>query len=79
MGPNGKQFMDGLVPNVYYVNDNTKKAMLRGRIKDLCSARRDGFPGLQPVSLKRDNIELLTKEKYLVSWKADGMRFELLL
>lgn len=66
--------MDGLVKDVYYVTDNSKKALLQGRIKHLCNARRDGFPGLQPVSLKRDNIKLLAEQKYLVSWKADGMR-----
>lgn len=70
-----KQFMDGKVANVHYVTDISKKELLRGRIMDLCRATRDGFPGLQPVSLRRDNIHLIAQHRYRVSWKADGMRF----
>ena len=35
--------------------------------------------GSQPVSLSKENISLLIKEPYLVSWKADGTRFMLLI
>ncbi|CAB3410852.1 unnamed protein product [Caenorhabditis bovis] len=72
---NVKQFMDGLVEGVTICDDESRKAMLRARIKTLCKYNRDGFPGLQPVSLSRHNIGLLEKETYLVSWKADGMRY----
>ncbi|KHJ80887.1 hypothetical protein OESDEN_19433 [Oesophagostomum dentatum] len=82
-----KQFMDGLVRGVVLVTDPLKKKMLQGkvnfkfllRIKELCGAKRDGFPGLQPVSLERsrdvDNMKLLAQRPYMVSWKADGMRY----
>ncbi|KJH53399.1 mRNA capping enzyme, catalytic domain protein [Dictyocaulus viviparus] len=77
--PKGKQFMDGLVQGVVLVTDTLKKKMLQGKIKELCGAKRDGFPGLQPVSLERsrdnDNLKLLAQRPYMVSWKADGMRY----
>lgn len=31
------------------------------------------FPGSQPVSMNKENIQLL-KKGYMVSWKADGIR-----
>ncbi|EYC05020.1 hypothetical protein Y032_0084g1735 [Ancylostoma ceylanicum] len=77
--PTGKKFMDGLVRGVVLVTDPLKKKMLQGKIKELCGAKRDGFPGLQPVSLERsreaDNMKLLAQRPYMVSWKADGMRY----
>eukprot|EP00884_Botryococcus_braunii_P019053 jgi/Botrbrau1/5831/Bobra.0366s0013.1 len=33
------------------------------------------FPGSQPVSLSRDNMDLLDKRRYWVTWKADGTRY----
>lgn len=77
--PKGKQFMDGLVRGVTLVTDPLKKKMLQGKIKELCGSKRDGFPGLQPVSLERsrenDNLKFLAQRPYMVSWKADGMRY----
>ncbi|WKY11709.1 hypothetical protein Q1695_003352 [Nippostrongylus brasiliensis] len=77
--PKGKQFMDGLVRGVELVEDPLKKKMLQGKVKELVGAKRDGFPGLQPVSLERsrdhDNLKLLAQRPYMVSWKADGMRY----
>ncbi|PAV67098.1 hypothetical protein WR25_24634 isoform B [Diploscapter pachys] len=70
-----KQFMDGRVEFATWVDDESKKAMLRGKIKDICKADKKGFPGSQPVSLDRNNIKMLAQEKYMVSWKADGMRY----
>uniref|UniRef100_A0A1I7U452 TYR_PHOSPHATASE_2 domain-containing protein n=1 Tax=Caenorhabditis tropicalis TaxID=1561998 RepID=A0A1I7U452_9PELO len=70
-----KQFMDGLVPGVTVCEDAGKKSMLQARIQELCKYNKQGFPGLQPVSLSRHNIKLLEEEPYMVSWKADGMRY----
>ena len=36
------------------------------------------FPGSQPVSLDRRNLELVQARRYLVTWKADGTRYLLL-
>lgn len=37
------------------------------------------FPGSQPVSLARSNLELLEQMRYWVTWKADGTRYLMLL
>jgi len=37
------------------------------------------FPGSQPVSLERKNMNLLEERLYYVTWKADGTRYMLLL
>jgi mRNA-capping enzyme len=41
--------------------------------------RRSNFPGSQPVSLTNSNVSLLKDIPYYVTWKADGMRYLLLL
>jgi mRNA-capping enzyme len=46
---------------------------------DGASGRVDNFPGSQPVSLSRNNMELLKREPYSVTWKADGTRYLLML
>ena len=33
-----------------------------------------GFPGCQPVSMDRENLQYLADMPYKVSWKADGTR-----
>ena len=38
---------------------------------------RSGFPGSQPVSMDRKNLQLLKRKPYRVSWKADGTRWAL--
>jgi len=43
------------------------------------TSRRSNFPGSQPVSLTNSNISLLKDIPYYVTWKADGMRYLLLL
>ena len=43
------------------------------RIQQLCGFNSSGFPGCQPVSMNRENMQLL-KKPYRVSWKADGTR-----
>lgn len=37
------------------------------------------FPGSQPISLDRQNLSLLRQEHYMVTWKADGTRYMLLI
>ncbi|KAL6780541.1 MRCE1 [Auxenochlorella protothecoides x Auxenochlorella symbiontica] len=41
--------------------------------------RRAWFPGSQPVSLDRSNLELLRQRRYWVTWKADGTRYMLVI
>lgn len=37
------------------------------------------FPGSHPVSLNRDNLQLLRQRYYYATWKADGTRYMLLI
>ncbi|XP_043711172.1 mRNA-capping enzyme-like isoform X3 [Telopea speciosissima] len=37
------------------------------------------FPGSHPVSLNRDNLQLLRQRYYYATWKADGTRYMMLL
>ena len=41
--------------------------------------RKNGFPGAQPVSMDRDNMNYLKQKAYKVSWKADGTRYMMLI
>ncbi|KDD75262.1 mRNA capping enzyme [Helicosporidium sp. ATCC 50920] len=43
------------------------------------SQGRRWFPGSQPVSLARSNLELLRSHRYWVTWKADGTRYMILV
>ena len=38
-----------------------------------------GFCGAQPVSMTQENFKLLAQKPYMVSWKADGNRFLMLI
>jgi mRNA-capping enzyme len=65
------KFMEG-IPNVKPTEmDITAK--VQSSIKSLTGFTSSGFPGCQPVSMDRRNIQLL-KNPYMVSWKADGTR-----
>ena len=45
----------------------------------LCGVDGARFPGSQPVSLARDNMDTIARHEYHVTWKADGTRYMLLL
>jgi len=40
---------------------------------------RTGFPGSQPVSMDMNNLRYLAEKPYMVSWKADGTRYLMLI
>jgi len=71
-------FMDGQVPGVVYVDNEEECKYVRDKARQYLNYRGRGFPGSQPVSLEgpqgNNNIEMLASERYMVSWKADGMR-----
>lgn len=53
---------------------------LRRKVREMVGANYGiAFPGSQPVSLDKTNLELLEREDYLVSWKADGTRYMMLI
>ncbi|KAI3848004.1 hypothetical protein MKX03_001116, partial [Papaver bracteatum] len=37
------------------------------------------FPGSHPVSLNSDNLQFLRKNDYRATWKADGIRYMMLI
>ncbi|RDD38378.1 mRNA-capping enzyme [Trichoplax sp. H2] len=47
--------------------------------QEKCGWMEGGFPGSQPVSLTYNNITLLRDRRYRVSWKADGVRYMMLI
>jgi mRNA-capping enzyme len=65
-------FMEG-IPKVNLVTDMEITTEVQNKIKNLTGFKSSGFPGCQPVSMDRRNIQLL-KNPYKVSWKADGTR-----
>ncbi len=72
------QFMPG-VPGVRAVTDQPRLKQIQSRIQGLCHWGKSGFPGAQPVSMDVDNIAFLSQRPYKVSWKADGMRYMMLI
>uniref|UniRef100_A0A2P2HXK1 mRNA guanylyltransferase n=2 Tax=Hirondellea gigas TaxID=1518452 RepID=A0A2P2HXK1_9CRUS len=71
-------FMEG-VDKVYAVTEQPKLNTIRKRIQEMCHFNRSGFPGCQPVSMSRENLAMLQKNVYYVSWKADGTRYMMLI
>ena len=52
--------------------------LLKAECRKLCGWERETFPGSQPVSLARRNLQSLIKMPYVVCEKSDGERFLLL-
>ena len=76
--PKVGKFMEG-VPGVTQVLSQPLLGQIQRSIQILCSWKKKGFPGAQPVSMRLDNMHLLTKMPYKVSWKADGTRYMMLI
>ncbi|XP_071959543.1 mRNA-capping enzyme-like isoform X2 [Antedon mediterranea] len=74
-----KQFMDGDVVGVSIVTDYVVVNRLRTKINHMCGWRRQEFPGSQPVSMDMKNLKFLQENLYKVSWKADGVRYMMLI
>uniref|UniRef100_A0A1I7RSI2 mRNA-capping enzyme n=1 Tax=Bursaphelenchus xylophilus TaxID=6326 RepID=A0A1I7RSI2_BURXY len=78
-GKGKKQFMDGQVPSVTYVEDPELRMQIIKTVRELCHWKRKEFPGSQPVSLEHspqlNNLQFLAQARYMVSWKADGVRY----
>ncbi|XP_030830512.1 mRNA-capping enzyme [Strongylocentrotus purpuratus] len=73
-----KQFVEG-VKGVTVVTDFQKANHLRRKVEQMVGWKRQEFPGSQPVSMDRNNINFLKKNYYWVSWKADGIRYMMLI
>ncbi|XP_076671110.1 mRNA-capping enzyme-like [Andrena cerasifolii] len=71
-------FMAG-IPGVAPILEERKLRGIQRRVQDICSWESTGFPGSQPVSMDEDNIRLLHEKPYMVSWKADGTRYMMMI
>lgn len=71
-------FMAG-VPGVELVTDQPRVSELQATVQDYCKWKGTGFPGSQPVSMDKENINFLHQKPYRVSWKADGTRYMMLI
>jgi len=48
-------------------------------IQEMCDWNLNGFPGSQPVSMDKNNYQMIVQSPYMVSWKADGTRYMMLI
>ncbi|XP_055842507.1 mRNA-capping enzyme [Episyrphus balteatus] len=72
------QFMSG-VSGVVLVTDEPRLGELQLKVQNMCGWENSGFPGAQPVSMDRKNLNFLAEKPYMVSWKADGTRYMMLI
>lgn len=84
-GPRRKEFtkkdpvfmagVDGVSP----IEDEKELSRIRIKVQRMVGWTSSGFPGAQPVSMTRENMKYLVDMPYMVSWKADGTRYMLLI
>lgn len=72
------KFMEG-VPGVTVFREYPKMLDLQKKVQRMCEWKRNEFPGSQPVTMSNENLHLLKEKPYMVSWKADGMRYLMLI
>ncbi|CAA0832860.1 mRNA capping enzyme family protein [Striga hermonthica] len=69
-----------LVPSKVPLGDSYNDDIPPGRRYSFRQARGpQNFPGSHPVSLNRDNLQLLRQRYYYATWKADGTRYMMLI
>lgn len=75
-----QEFYEGIT-DVHLVRDEALKQRIYRHCCSLLNYQSRGsgvsFPGAQPVSMDRENVQLLAANRYMVSWKADGCRYML--
>lgn len=71
-------FMDG-VPGVTPLVNFQIASGIQRHIQNICGWTSGGFPGCQPVSMDVENISMLNRKPYRMSWKADGTRYFMLI
>lgn len=71
------KFMDE-VEGIEVVN-SPRREDIQEICEKMCAWESGGFPGSQPVSMDVQNIKLLHEKPYRVSWKADGVRYMMLI
>lgn len=74
----GGVFMEG-VPGVKLWTLQPKLGTIQKKVQKSLEWTKGGFPGCQPVSMDRQNLNFLQEKPYKVSWKADGTRYMMLI
>ncbi|XP_047544524.1 mRNA-capping enzyme [Vanessa atalanta] len=67
------------VNGVTLVKDPEVIKIVRSKAKTFCKWKNNDFPGSQPVSMDLENMKKLSEKPYSVSWKADGVRYMMLI
>jgi len=52
---------------------------VQNTVKQMCETHLSGFCGAQPVSMTQENMNMLCEKPFMVSWKADGARYLMLI
>ncbi|XP_052747194.1 mRNA-capping enzyme isoform X2 [Bicyclus anynana] len=73
-----KEFMAG-VGGVELFEVEPRATEVQKKVKEFCKWNKKDFPGSQPVSMDMKNIGFLHEKPYRVSWKADGVRYMMLI
>ncbi|KAF6732248.1 mRNA-capping enzyme [Oryzias melastigma] len=76
----GAVFLEGItVKGVTQVTIQPKLGEIQRMCQKMAEWDKSGFPGAQPVSMDRQNLNFLSQNPYKVSWKADGTRYMMLI
>ncbi|XP_046973688.1 mRNA-capping enzyme-like [Vanessa cardui] len=67
------------VNGVTLVQDPEVIKLVQFKAKTFCKWKNNEFPGSQPVSMDLENMKELSEKPYCVSWKADGVRYMMLI
>jgi len=73
------EFIPNTIRGVTPVLDRSRLRDLQHRCEEACGWTRGGFPGSQPISMDKTNMLNLRLKPYMVSWKADGTRYMMLI
>uniref|UniRef100_A0A8C7X8M4 mRNA-capping enzyme n=1 Tax=Oryzias sinensis TaxID=183150 RepID=A0A8C7X8M4_9TELE len=76
----GAVFLEGItVKGVTQVTSQPKLGEIQRMCQKMAEWDKSGFPGAQPVSMDRQNLNFLSQNPYKVSWKADGTRYMMVI
>ncbi|UJR26354.1 hypothetical protein I4U23_007687 [Adineta vaga] len=66
-------------PHIVPIYDESTLHHIRTKCQQICQWNRQSFPGSQPISMDKKNYKLIFESPYMVSWKADGTRYMMLI
>ncbi|CAF3573388.1 unnamed protein product [Rotaria sp. Silwood1] len=67
------------LPGVTPICLQSTMSTIQLKCQRMCEWNRRGFPGSQPVSMDITNYMTIVQSPYMVSWKADGTRYMMLI